>query len=299
MKADCHMHMALDGVDWKAAVAKGCRQPEEVVRKTLQVYRDKGYTYLRDGGDRWGLACLAKTLAPEYGITYRMPGAPLCRMGHYGMFIGEGFDSVQDYVRLVKKQIAKGADFIKIMASGIMDFHAFGVVTDTPMELALLRELVKIAHEEGLAVMVHANGQEAVMAAAVAGADSVEHGAYCNEEALSAMAETGAVWVPTLSAVGNLLKGFDPTSVSFADSFSPGRSLGRFEEEAVRAMLEDTTEKVGLFLGLGGLVAAGTDAGAWAVPHGCGTEEGYLYAAGAKVEDLAKGLEKIRKTMDN
>ena len=79
MKADCHMHMVLDGVEWKSAIGRHSGGVDEkFIRKTLMVYRDLGYTYLRDGGDRWGVGAKARELAPEYGITYRTPLAPLC-----------------------------------------------------------------------------------------------------------------------------------------------------------------------------------------------------------------------------
>ena len=280
MKADCHIHMVLDSVDWKAALLRHEAAPQEgFVRKTLARYRELGYGYLRDGGDRWGVSALAKKLAPEYGICYRSPLAPLCRTGHYGMFIGLGFEREKDFARLVALQKQNGADFIKIMASGLMDFHRFGLVTDEPMDRGLLRSLVHIAHEEGLAVMVHANGAAAMEAAGAAGADSVEHGAYADEEALTAMAQAGTVWVPTLSTVGNLVG-------SGGDD--------RFDSGVVKAILEHTGQMLRRFVELGGIVAPGTDAGAWAVPHGCPTEEAHLLAAGISAEQMAKGVERIR-----
>ena len=89
MTADCHMHMVLDGEYWKAAIARHSAVPDEgFIRKTLARYQDLGYTYLRDGGDRWGVGAKARELAADYGITYRTPLAPICRRGHYGEFIG-------------------------------------------------------------------------------------------------------------------------------------------------------------------------------------------------------------------
>ena len=89
MKADCHMHMILDGQDWKAAIARHKGNPDmPFIRKVLDTYLQQGITYLRDGGDRWGAGAAARELAPEYGITYRTPLAPLCKTGHYGSFIG-------------------------------------------------------------------------------------------------------------------------------------------------------------------------------------------------------------------
>ena len=139
-----------------------------------------------------------------------------------------------------------------------MDFDRYGVLTEGGYPASEIRELIHIAHEEGFSVMAHCNGAETAIAAAEAGLDSVDHGAYLNREALHAMAENHVVWVPTLSTIGNL------------------RGKGRFDETAVRAILDSAMENVYLFAQMGGLVAPGTDAGAWAVPHGSLTEFGLL-----------------------
>ena len=252
---DCHMHMVLDGLDWRAAIARHREGADETfIRATLATYQKLGFTYLRDGGDRWGVGKMARELAPEYGITYRTPLANLCKQGHYGGFIGEYYSDFREYAALVRKARADGADFIKIMISGLMDFDHFGRLTDEGYPAEDIRVLVHIAHEEGFAVMAHANGARTVEAAALAGVDSVEHGAYQDEDSLRAMAENGTVWVPTLSTVGNL------------------RGKGRFDEGAVREILAYNQKNVADFVRMGGLVAPGTDAGAWAVPHGSLTE---------------------------
>ena len=273
MKADCHIHMVLDSVDWKAAIARHSNAPDGVfIRNILSRYRQLGYTYLRDGGDRWGVGAKARELAKGYGITYRTPLAPICRRGHYGSFIGIPYENLTEYAGLVVKTRENGGDFIKIMISGLMDFDRFGVLTQPGLDPKEIKELIHIAHSEGMAVMAHANGAETVLAAAEAGVDSVEHGAYLNNEALAAMAERGTVWVPTLSTVGNL------------------QGKGRFPDRETAQILESALQNVEGFRNLGGVLAAGTDAGAWAVPHGCGTEEAYLAQAGVTEADLAKGL---------
>lgn len=272
MRADCHMHMVLDGVDWKQAIARHSLRPDEgFIRAALAAYRDRGITYLRDGGDRWGVGAKARELSPEYGITYRTPLAPLCCKGHYGAFIGQTYEDLREYAALVVKIRETGGNFIKIMISGLMDFDRFGVLTEDGLPAGLIRGLVHIAHEEGMAVMAHANGQTALFAAE-AGVDSVEHGAYLTDEALHAMKENGTVWVPTLSTIGNL------------------RGKGRFSETAVAQILESALLNVEAFCHMGGLLASGTDAGAWAVPHGSATEEGYLAMAGVSETDLMPGL---------
>jgi len=277
MRSDCHMHMVLDGAYWKAAIARHANAPDEAyIHRILSRYRELGYTYLRDGGDRWGVGKKARELAPDYGITYRTPLAPICHRGHYGEFIGISYENLGEYASLVVNTRENGGNFIKIMISGLMDFDRFGVLTQPGLDPGEIRELIHIAHSEGMTVMAHANGAETVLAAADAGVDSVEHGAYLNEEALAAMAERGTVWVPTLSTVGNLY------------------GKGRFPDRETAQILESALINVESFRKMGGILAAGTDAGAWAVPHGCGTEEGYLSRAGVTAADLEKGLRLIK-----
>ncbi len=57
MYCDCHMHMVLDGVDWRAAIARHSNGvDEDFIRRTLETYQELGFSYLRDGGDRWGVS---------------------------------------------------------------------------------------------------------------------------------------------------------------------------------------------------------------------------------------------------
>jgi hypothetical protein len=89
------------------------------------------------------------------------------------------------------------------------------------------------------------------------------------------MKENGCVWVPTLSTVGNL------------------RGTGRFDEGAVREILACNLANVEKFAAMGGLVAPGTDAGAWAVPQGSLTEYELLKTIDPQV--LERGISEIRK----
>jgi spore germination protein YaaH len=66
---DCHIHMVLDGVNWKDAIARHKAAPQEaLIRQTLGHYQALGFSYLRDGGDRWGVGAKARSLAGEYGV---------------------------------------------------------------------------------------------------------------------------------------------------------------------------------------------------------------------------------------
>ena len=175
----------------------------------------------------------------------------------------------------MRKARENGADFIKIMISGLMDFDRLGVLTEEGLPAEEIRELIHIAHQEGFSVMAHANGARTVEAAAEAGVDSVEHGAYQDGASLAAMKENGCVWVPTLSTVGNL------------------RGRGRFDEGAVREILACNLANVEFFAHMGGLIAPGTDAGAWAVPQGCLSEYELLKTIDPEI--LEQGIAKIRE----
>ena len=250
---DCHIHMVLDGVNWKDAIARHKAAPQEaLIRQTLECYQALGFSYLRDGGDRWGVCALAAGLAPEYGIRYRSPGFPIYKNGHYGSFIGRGFDSFAEYRALIREARAHGAQFIKLMISGLMDFDHYGVLTDEPLPPELIRGMIACAHDEGFSVMAHANGDGTVCAALAGGVDSIEHGAYLTDETLCRLAESHAVWVPTLVTIGNLI------------------GCGRFPDTVLKPLLEYQMNAVQKAAALGAKIACGSDAGAYRVLHGQG-----------------------------
>ncbi len=280
MLCDCHMHMVLDGENWKNAIARHQPNPDDTfLHATLSSYRDLGYTYLRDGGDRWGVGKRARELAVDYGIRYRTPLSPLCKSGHYGAFIGETYPDINEYHALVLKIKAQGADFIKIMISGLMDFDHFGALTQPGYPDREIRDLIHIAHGEGMAVMAHCNGARTAEAAAEAGVDSVEHGAYLDYDALCAMKESGTVWVPTVSTIANL------------------RGTGRFSEPDVAKIYHSAADNLRTFASMGGLIAVGSDAGAWSVPHDANTEFAHLQTIlGSEASQiLSVGNQKIQE----
>ena len=277
MLGDCHIHMLLDGVYYKDAIAahRG-HVRDDLIRERLSAYRRAGILYLRDGGDAFHVAERAALLSGEYGIEYRTPLFPIYLKGRYGGFIGRAFETIGDYRQLVQEVKQGGGDFIKLMISGLMDFNQFGRITSEPLAAAQLREMVRIAHGEGFAVMAHANGAETVLNALDAGVDSIEHGAYLNDEAIRALARSDAVWVPTLVTVGNLL------------------GEGRYPDEVLRPLLELQMANVGRCARLGGSIALGSDSGAYQVFHARGTLDEYALlkrAIGDGVDNLLQASE--------
>lgn len=256
MRGECHAHLMMNALDYPRAVADHTPAPrEDLVRGLLAEYQRRGITFLRDGGDRLGVSRLGKELAPLYGIDYRSPIFAIHREGHYGRVVGRAFSDMGEYRQLVKEAAGQGADFIKIMLSGILDFDRYGEITSSGLPVAQAREMVRIAHGEGFAVMAHVNGRDCILTALEAGIDSLEHGYGMDEECLLALRDEGAVWVPSLAPVANPV------------------GSGRFSDAALLRWLDGQLRTVARAARLGIPLAAGSDAGAYWVPHGQGLED--------------------------
>lgn len=256
MFGECHAHIIMDGVNYRRAVDMHKNGPDDqIIKAHLKAYQDKGITFVRDGGDALGVSLRAKEIAPEYGIDYRTPVFAIHKEGHYGSIVGKSFATMREFHDRVLEAKKAGADFIKIMTTGIMDFNMHGAVTGTPLDAAEVKEMVHIAHEEGMNVMSHTNGDCGVQAAVEAGVDSLEHGNYMNEESLTMLAQSHTVWVPTLVTVRNLM------------------GDGRYEDEVLWPIIESAKENVRKAFQLGIKVAPGSDAGAYRVLHGQGIQD--------------------------
>lgn len=255
MFGECHAHIIMDGVNYRHAIDLHRNGPDDnVIREHLKIYQDRGIIFVRDGGDALGVSARAKELAPEYGIDYRTPVFAIHKEGHYGSIVGKSFSTMPEFYKRVLEAKEQSADFIKIMTTGLLDFNAHGAITGTPLDATEVKEMVHIAHEEGMAVMSHTNGTYGVQAAVEAGVDSLEHGNYMNEESLTMLSESHTVWVPTLVTVRNLL------------------GDGRYADETLRPIIETAEENVRKAFGLGVKVAPGSDAGAYRVLHGQGIQ---------------------------
>lgn len=267
--------MALDGVDFRSAARRHANGADEsAVRAALRSFKDAGVKYIRDGGDKFGAGLLAARIAPEYNIRLVSPAFAIYKRGRYGNMLGRAYDSASDFYALVREAKRLGADFIKIMFSGILDFDKYGVMSCEPLDAGEMEELVRIAHGEGFAVMVHCNGADAVKAAVAAGADSLEHGFYTDGQALRDIAASGIIWTPTFAPLINLI------------------GSGSFDDEVLKRIVSEHAEAVKSAFALGAVIAPGSDSGASSVMHGEGISGEYEYISGLiGTAALEKGAE--------
>jgi len=113
-------------------------------------------------------------------------------------------DGVPECLQAVRKVLRLGAPIIKICASG-------GVLSDldSPVHRQFsddeLRAIVDEASRAERIVAAHCHGKAGIMAALKAGAKTIEHGSYLDQEAIDLMLEKGAMLVPTRSIVTGIM----------------------------------------------------------------------------------------------
>jgi len=277
MVYECHGHIILDGIAYAGAVARHAGGvDEDFIRRNLETCARHGIGFYRDGGDKHMVSVCAKKISREYGIDYCTPAYIIHKRGYYGEMFGRAFDSMAEYRELVREAKRLGADFIKTTASGLLDFKRGGSVTGPSMASDELREMASIAHGEGFAVMVHANGSDNIKRAVESGADSIEHGFYMDADALRMMAHSGAVWVPTCATVANLL------------------GTGKYDDDMLRKILDGHKAALSAAKSIGVPIACGSDAGASHVPQGKGTRDELAILNGLGI-DTELGNREIEK----
>lgn len=205
---DCHDHMAFKRALWEEGPAAGqlmgslmqsdaAVMEQEFVANAARVLRS-GVTTVRDFGVDHGAAMRA-SLADSPFAPRIIPGAqPLGIPGGHLNHRARAVTTVEDVKAAVREHAQGSASWIKLFASGgIADYPRSSISVELSADL--MRTAVDTAHELGLRVAAHALPAEAVMRALHAGIDSIEHGVFLTDEAVSLMAESGVWYVPTLA----------------------------------------------------------------------------------------------------
>jgi imidazolonepropionase-like amidohydrolase len=111
-----------------------------------------------------------------------------------------GVTTVDAMRRVVQANLARGVDWIKVLATE----RAGTPDTDPRKQVyteAELRAIVAEAATKNVPVQAHAHGAEGALAAVKAGVRSIEHGTYLTNETLQLMAKQGTFFDPTIEAV--------------------------------------------------------------------------------------------------
>lgn len=131
----------------------------------------------------------------------------------------EEASGADEIARVVRDQIAHGADWVKVYAD-----YRWGPNGETRPTFSLdeLKLMVDVARSSGRPVVAHASSAEGVRRAVLAGVETVEHGDDVTPEVWKLMAERGVALCPTLAAGDAVLqyrgwkKGTDPEPARIA-----------------------------------------------------------------------------------
>jgi imidazolonepropionase-like amidohydrolase len=210
-----HSHLFLHPYDEAAWDDQVLREPLalRVARATVAARATllAGFTTVRDlGTEGAGYADAGLRRAIEEGV---IPGPrmlvatrAIVATGSYGP---SGFDPAwqvplgaepadgADLVRVVRDQIGKGADLIKVYAD-----YRWGPDGEARPTFSVeeLRTIVDTARSSGRPTVAHAATAEGMRRAVEAGVETVEHGDGGTPEVFALMAERGVALCPTLAA---------------------------------------------------------------------------------------------------
>ena len=213
---ELHSHVLLhpyNETTWNDQVLKealGLR----VARATVQMQRTlrAGFTTLRDLGTEGAAdADVGLKRAVEQGIIEGprliVTTRAIVMRGTYGpsgfapeVDVPQGAQEAggpEELARVVRDQIRRGADWIKIYADYRWGANGSARPAFSQAEIALV---VEIAESSGRHVVAHASTPEGMRRAILAGVKTIEHGDDGTPEIFRLMKERGVVLVPTIAA---------------------------------------------------------------------------------------------------
>src|SRR5215470_2620127 len=123
-------------------------------------------------------------------------------------------DGVPEVLRVVRQQIAAGADVIKLYASTGTDDDTTGFQTYNYEEI---KAAVDAAHQFGKKIAIHSYGPDGARDAVRAGTDSLEHATDMDDATISEMAKRGTFYVPTIDHNRYYLDNWQ--KIGYADGF--------------------------------------------------------------------------------
>lgn len=291
---DCHVHL-----EWEQSRSsyneRYTLNPADIAYRAAVYARrtlDIGFTTVRDLGGTGVNIALRNAINAGWATGPRIiaVGRAISITGGHGdattgakwdlfdppgpeMGIADGPDECRAAVR---EQIKRGADCIKVCATGgVLSLARDGTLPHYAQDE--LNTIVQTARDLGVTVAAHAHGDEGMRRAVEAGVVSIEHGTFMSEATMNSMIQHGTYLVPTLTAaqaVGD--------SALYAKGFFPEQVRKKALEVCpqIKATARKAYQK-------GVKIAFGTDSGV--SPHGKNNLEFALMAeAGMKNADILR-----------
>src|SRR6184192_1316913 len=253
---EAHSHILLHPYSetvWNDQVA---REPLSlrVARATNHLRSElmAGFTTIRDlGTEGAGFADVGLKQAVQQGI---IPGPrmvvatrAIVATGSYGpkgyapeWNVPQGAeeaDGIDSLTRVVREQIGKGADWIKVYADYRWGAGGAAHATFTLEELKLAVEVAKSA---GIPVSAHSTSTEGARRAILAGVETIEHGDGLTPELFRLMKERGTALCPTLSVASGPT--IDKKKIVFKQALASGVTIASGSDVGVFAHGDNARE---------------------------------------------------------
>lgn len=148
----------------------------------------------------------------------------------------EEADGVDGLTRVVREQIGKGADWVKVYADYRWGAGGTAHATFTLDELKLA---VELASSAGIPVSAHATSTEGMRRAIIAGVETIEHGDGGTPELFRLMKERNTALCPTLSVAG---ANADKKKIVFKQALDAGVTIASGSDAGVFAHGDNARE---------------------------------------------------------
>ena len=198
---DCHVHLSMNGGAHPMADLARSREAEAlfVAIQSCDELIKSGVTTVRECGGI-GLESVILRKAVEEG---KLVGPRIITCGQAiriigGHFVGPEVTGPKEARETARRLIRDGAQYIKLMATG-----GLGKIGEKPGVVELDVDEMRAAAEEGakheMAVVAHCHSKEGMLNALEAGATSIEHATFLDEEVIDVMLAKKAFLTPTFS----------------------------------------------------------------------------------------------------
>jgi imidazolonepropionase-like amidohydrolase len=260
---DCHVHLFLEGISdvkirqqrWKETSDLTLLRARENLKRALS----KGVTTVRDLGGPYGISSIMQQAIKKK--IFAGPRILTCNRaisitgGHFHYAGGREADGPAEIIKAVREQIKAGAECIKLMMTGMVNFQ-----TENAGIIELTAEETQAAVTESrrfhCPVSVHANGIQGVRQALTAGVQTIEHGALLDEATIDLLSQSTIYWTPTLTPFLQML------------NYSKKHNTPALPKDGLERVYTAHSKAVKRGIAAGAKIIAGTDAGALGVQHG-------------------------------
>lgn len=267
---DSHLHYAMNGEPSYEEMFLEESVPFMTLKAVNHARKDleMGFTTVRDMGAPGGLAlALRDAINEEHikGPRILASGPALSISSGHGDWYSEWVDldeplsvkadGKKEVRKTVRKQIHKGADNIKVMASGgVMDKGSEPGAPEYSVEE--MKVAVKEAEKRGLPTGAHAQGTSSIKNALKAGISSIDHGIYLDKEAVKMMKEKEKHLVPTLAAPNRIVE-YGTEAGILEHAVEKAKKVKQSHEESFKMAIKNNVK-----------IAMGTDIGTPFNKHG-------------------------------